>query len=64
MGLKPKAQQMIEVYNWAIDQWLEDTPLTYHQEMMLKYGGETKEEMLRTDLERLEYWKNKLEEEK
>lgn len=59
-----KAQHMIDVYNWSIDQWLEDTPLTYHQEMILKHGGETLEEMLRTDLERLEYWKRRREEEK
>lgn len=58
-----KAQHMIDVYNWSIDQWLEDTPLTYHQEMILKHGGETLEEMLRTDLERLAHWKRKLEEE-
>lgn len=56
-----KAQHMIDVYNWSIDQWLEDTPLTYGQEMTLKYGGETLEEMLRTDLERLEYWKRRTE---
>lgn len=57
------AQQMVLLYNDSIDQWLEDTPLTYHQSMWLQHGGETLEEMLRTDLERLAHWKRKLEEE-
>lgn len=54
-------RHMIEVYNWHIDQWLEDSPLTISQEMSLKYSGETLEETLRTDLERLAFWKSKLE---
>lgn len=55
MGPSPK--HMVEVYEWAIDQWLEDSPLTQRQEMILKHGGKSFEEMLRTDLERLQYWK-------
>lgn len=53
---------MVDLYDSSIDQWLEDTPLTYHQEMQLKHGGETLEKMLRLDIERLSYWKCKLEE--
>lgn len=55
MALNPS--HMVEVYEWAINQWLEDSPLTQHQELILKYGGETLEEMLRTDIERLQHWR-------
>lgn len=62
MRIDPKF--MVDLYNSSIDEWLEDSPLTYPQEMMLKHSGETLEERLRLDLERLAHWKRRQEEEK
>lgn len=52
------ASAMVELYDWSIDQWLEDTPLTKHQQMFIKYSGNTLEEELRSDLERRQHWIN------
>lgn len=60
MRIDPKF--MVDLYDSSIDQWLEDSPLTYPQEVQLKHSGETLEKMLRLDLERLAYWKRRLEE--
>lgn len=53
------ARHMIEVYDWTILQ-LSDIalhgPPTMHVYYWQLYGGETREEALRTDLERRKYW--------
>jgi hypothetical protein len=59
------AQTMISTYEWSIAQ-LSDVslygPPTRHVYYFMLYGGETREESLRTDLERLQYWRDKLKE--
>jgi len=61
--LDPKS--MINVYEWSIAQLSDISlygPPTRRQYYFQKYGMETREESLRTDLERLEHWRKKLEE--
>ncbi|WOZ57418.1 hypothetical protein [Pseudomonas phage vB_PseuGesM_254] len=53
------AKTMIKVYDWSISQ-LSDValhgPPTMHVHCWQLYAGETREEALRTDLERRQYW--------
>lgn len=58
------ARTMINVYEWSISQISDISthgPPTQHVYYWQHYAGETREEALRTDLERLEYWKGVLE---
>lgn len=61
--MKDKARTMVEVYEWSIST-LSDVslygPPTRHQYYFQLYSPETREETLRTDLERLEYWRKHL----
>lgn len=65
--MKPTVQNaktMIKTYDWAIDQLTEISlygPPTKHQHYWSLYAGETREEALRTDLERRDYWIGVLE---
>lgn len=51
---------MIKTYEWAIAQFNDISlygPPTRHVYYLQLYGGETREAMMKTDLDRLAYWK-------
>lgn len=55
------AKTMIKTYDWSIDQLTDISlygPPTRHIHYWSLYGGETREEALRTDLERRQHWIN------
>jgi hypothetical protein len=52
---------MIEVYEWAIAQFSDISlygPPTRHVYYLQLYAGETREAMMKADLDRLAYWTN------
>ena len=62
---KANARIMIKTYEQNIAQFSDISlygPPTRHMHYMQLYSGETREEMLRIDLERLAYWKGVLNE--
>lgn len=62
---RTRAETMIQTYEWAIAQLSDISlygPPTQHVFYWQIYSGETREESLRTDLERLAHWRKKLEE--
>lgn len=61
---KEMAISMIKTYDWSIAQLSDISlygPPTRHVYCTQLYSGESREEALRIDLERLEYWKGVLE---
>lgn len=58
------AKFMIGVYDWSIAQLSDislEGPPTRHVHYWQHYAGETREDALRVDIERREYWKSVLE---
>ena len=56
---RANAKAMISTYDWAIAQFSDVSlygPPTRHVYYMQLYGGETREEMMRGDLARRNYW--------
>ena len=55
------AKTMIKTYDWSIDQLADISlygPPTRHVHYWSLHAGETREEALRTDLERRQHWIN------
>lgn len=55
---------MVKTYDWSISQLSDISlygPPTLHVHYLQLYGNETREESLRTDLERRAYWLNIME---
>lgn len=62
---KDNARAMIDTYEWDIAVWGDISlygPPTLHVFYSQMYSGETREETLLADLERLAYWKSVLAE--